>query len=82
MILKTLKEFSKHAESSKVTSEDRLQKAIEHFKAKEFTRKDYISLNKGISTATASRDLESGVKLGYIKRIGTKANAFYKLSRG
>lgn len=61
-ILTALKEFDSETKSVVITSEDRLQKAKDHFKNEEFSRKDYMELFKTVSSATASRDLKLGLK--------------------
>ena len=60
-----------------LTAEDRLDIASEKFGPKMFSRKDYLSLFKKISTATASRDLALGVRTKSIKMSGEKALAQY-----
>ncbi len=45
-----------------------------------FTRKDYLRNYKEISTATASRDLQAGVKKGVLTRTGDKRNSAYHFS--
>lgn len=42
-----------------------------------FSRKDYLEIHKDISTATASRDLLSGIKKGMIKKKGQKNQIQY-----
>ena len=42
-----------------------------------FTRKDYLTLFKTLSTATASRDLNAAVKNGVLKGIGEGNQARY-----
>jgi Fic family protein len=42
-----------------------------------FSRKDYIGIHKDISTATASRDLLSGIKKGILKKKGDKNQIQY-----
>jgi len=44
-----------------------------------FSRKDYMEVFKDISTATASRDLQEGVKSGVFEKEGDKRNTIYKL---
>ncbi len=61
-----------------LTAEDRLNLAKEKFEQKPFSRKDYLSIFKTISTATASRDLALGVKVRTIKMSGEKALAQYR----
>ena len=42
-----------------------------------FTRKDYMQVFKTLSTATASRDLNTAVKSGVLKRMGEGNQARY-----
>lgn len=42
-----------------------------------FTRKDYLSIFKTISTATASRDLQFGVQTGLLEKSGDKRTTRY-----
>lgn len=54
---------------------------IEYFMAggeNEFSRKDYMSLFKEISTATASRDLKKGIELGFFEKEGDKTKTMYR----
>ncbi len=44
----------------------------------EFTRKDYMNFFKGISSATASRDLANGFEKAYLSKIGNKNKTLYK----
>lgn len=46
-----------------------------------FTRKDYMAVFKGLSTATASRDLGKGVELGFFEKTGEKRNTVYRLKK-
>jgi hypothetical protein len=55
----------------------RLELAKSTLGNKSFTRKDYLSLFKTISTATASRDLQFGVQTGLLKKSGDKRTAKY-----
>lgn len=64
-------------ETKVMTSEERLNSAKEKFGCKEFSRKDYLRLFKDISTATASRDLKSGVDLGLLLKKGDKNRSVY-----
>ncbi|MFT5129110.1 MAG: Fic family protein [Rhodothermales bacterium] len=54
-----------------MTCEERLAQARDHFGASRFARKDYYRLHQTISTATASRDLKSGVTTGAVTAVGT-----------
>jgi Fic family protein len=51
--------------------------AQQNFQGNLFARKDYIQLFKGISSATASRDLTEGVADGSLQRLGDKARTRY-----
>lgn len=62
-----------------LTEQDRL----EHFASlhkNEFSRKDYMDVFKNISSATASRDLNKGVKLKLFEKTGEKNKTRYKIS--
>lgn len=59
-----------------MTTEDRL-KYFSEMTDKPFTRKDYMQVFKEISTATASRDLKTGVDLNYFEKSGDKKNTVY-----
>jgi Fic family protein len=62
-----------------MTSEDRIIYFSE-ISNKPFTRKSYMSIFTDISSATASRDLKSGVELGIFIKAGDKKNTTYKLN--
>lgn len=47
----------------------------------EFSRKDYMSVFKEISSATASRDLKQGVQLGLFEKEGDKTKTIYRIIR-
>lgn len=64
--------------SSVMSSEDRLSYFSETC-ASEFSRKDYMSVFKEISTATASRDLKHGVGLGLFEKEGDKTKTIYRI---
>jgi Fic family protein len=63
-----------------VTSEDRLQLALQSFGSGSFSRKDYLALFPTLSTATASRDLAAAVAGGNLVRSGEQAKARYSRS--
>lgn len=57
---------------------------IEYFIAqgnKEFSRKDYMSIFKDISSATASRDLKKGIELNYFQKHGDKNKTIYHVKK-
>jgi Fic family protein len=76
-ILKSLDDFTKVYQPAKPKILDRIEHALEFFGSKSFTRKDYLSLHKGLSTATASRDLAQAVKDKQLKKSGDKAQSVY-----
>ncbi|QTD36457.1 Fic family protein [Polaribacter batillariae] len=61
-----------------LNEKDRLEYYVSLNKTK-FTRKDYMNIFKGISSATASRDLKKGVEVGLFEKIGEKNKTIYKL---
>lgn len=79
MILRSLEEFSGDLVGGRANAMDRIEIAISHFKSRPFNRKDYLSLHKEISTATASRDLAQAVKIDRLQISGTKASATYRV---
>ena len=78
LILASLESFRDSYQPTKVKNSDRIRAALDYFGDQEFTRKDYIQLHKGISTATASRDIANAVQEGLLKKDGDKARASYK----
>lgn len=81
LILKSLKDFSADFRPSKPKNSDRIEMAIEHFGEAEFSRLDYLKLHRGLSTATASRDLAQAVAEKTLKKSGDKAQTIYKKSQ-
>jgi Fic family protein len=77
VILEALKEFLDELKPEPVTVEDRLEKANSYFGKREFSRKDYLAFFKSLSTSTASRDLQHGVKEKRLRKSGDKALARY-----
>lgn len=75
-ILAALKSFQQQTTRVKGPRE-RLDFARFKLGLKKFSRKDYLLLHDDISTATASRDLEYGVKQNIIKQDGSKNQARY-----
>lgn len=63
---------------NQMVTEDRLSYFSE-VATKPFTRKDYMTVFKELSTATASRDLKSGVDLNYFQKKGDKKNTVYTI---
>lgn len=79
IILKSLKEFDSEIIGIVMTSSDRLEKAREHFKKLQFSRKQYMELFKSISSATASRDLKEGLELGELTSEGSRNQTKYQI---
>lgn len=63
---------------NQMVTEDRLSYFSE-VATKPFTRKDYMTVFQELSTATASRDLKSGVDLNYFQKTGDKKNTVYSI---
>lgn len=78
LILESLKNFKDFYKPQKEKADDRIAAALDFFANKQFTRKDYIRQNMGISMPTASRDLAKAVKEGLLKKEGDKALTVYK----
>ena len=57
---------------------DRLSAAKQKFGEKDFSRKEYLRIFKGISTATASRDLRAGAESGILIKTGEKRLSVYR----
>lgn len=81
MIIQSLKNYSRPILTSKPKASDRIDKALKEFSSQSFTRKEYMSLHKGISSATASRDLAEAVREKLITVSGTKAKAMYRVKK-
>ena len=62
------------------TSVDRLQYFVSLSKS-EFSRKDYMTIFKDISSATASRDLKKGIEMNLFQKTGEKNKTLYLLSK-
>ena len=63
--------------SKKLSDEDRIQLFLEK-NENQFSRKDYMTYFKDISSATASRDLKNAVENGIILKKGDKITTTYK----
>ncbi len=77
-ILKSLSEFLDELKPEPLTTDSRLENASSRFGRSWFSRKDYIKFFKTISTATASRDLSSGVESKKLEKRGEKAITEYR----
>jgi Fic family protein len=78
IILESLEEYFNEFKPDEINDLDRLNLAKEHFKIKEFSRKEYLNLFKTISSATASRDLLKGLNKKLLKKIGANNQSRYK----
>ncbi|HBG70755.1 MAG: hypothetical protein A2W93_04395 [Bacteroidetes bacterium GWF2_43_63] len=61
-----------------ISSDDRIHAFRNSFTHEMFTRKDYIQFFRNISTATASRDLQSATEAGTIHKTGDKNQTIYR----
>jgi hypothetical protein len=77
LIHKSLVDYSKTTLPLPQDAISRLQEAKAHFQETSFSRKDYRMLHKMISTATASRDLMEGLKMGLLVSQGQKNQTVY-----
>jgi len=77
-IEKSLKQLIEETRGVILSAEKRLEIARTVLGEKTFSRKSYQNLLKTISTATASRDLHRGVKMGLLIRSGDKRTAVYQ----
>ncbi|PPK86736.1 Fic family protein [Neolewinella xylanilytica] len=62
-----------------LTNTERIEHFIEFSGKDSFTRKDYMTVFKDISTATATRDLKYGTENGYFKRSGKDRTSEYQI---
>ena len=81
LILKSLEQFQKDYKPNRIVSSDRITRAKQFFKNKEFVRVEYLKLFPEISTATASRDLAEGVNKKIFSIFGDKRSAKYKIKK-
>jgi len=75
-----IEEFLLELRPEPQTPEKRLSLFREQYKKSIFSRKDYMSFFKTISTPTASRDLLYGVTRKMLKKKGDKATTRYEFS--
>ena len=78
MIEKSLEEFVSLFRPVKDLPESRIEHAKKTFRKGWFTRKDYMSQYKTISSATASRDLRLGVEGGILLKKGERVTTQYQ----
>ena len=80
VIFQAVRDFLANVKPQTETAETRLKLAGDHFQKKPFSRKDYLTFHKNISTATASRDLLFGVKQKILKKSGARALTRYRFT--
>lgn len=78
MVYRALDDLVEAIRPEPANPETRLERACGQFGSTYFSRKDYLALYKSISSATASRDLKSGVDSGLLKKQGDKAQTVYQ----
>ncbi len=78
VIKKTLQQLI-GTQRTQLSGEERIQYFIDNFQSEEFSRKDYLAIFKDISTSTASRDLNKGVRLKQFEKIGDDRTTFYRI---
>ena len=76
-LLEALKDVFADVRPTTQRAPDRLMQARTELGSTWFSRKDYMQIHRQISTATASRDLERGVKQGWIAKRGNQARTQY-----
>jgi Fic family protein len=76
-----LREYGRLSSLKPMDVNMRLQHAKEVLQQKWFSRKNYLELYRDISSATASRDLEKGVKLNIITKTGKQNLTKYSFRR-
>jgi Fic family protein len=77
-IQQALQDFLGELRPEPATSSSRLEAARTHFGKTPFTRKDYLSLHKNISTATASRDLKQATQQRSLTTQGSHSQTTYR----
>jgi len=77
-ILEALQLYTQSARSPVQDFHSRLLSVQDTFGNNWFTRKEYLSLHKDISSATASRDLITGVTEGILKKKGERNQVMYR----
>jgi Fic family protein len=77
-IVATLSQHTDSQSSQIINPIQRLQYAREYLNQEWFHRKEYMTLHKDISSATASRDLILGVQENFLKKSNTNNKTCYK----
>ncbi len=79
-ILISLRKYNESSISQITNYKTRIEYAREHINKDWFSRKDYISLHKNISSATASRDLLEAISRNILKKTGEKNQVKYQFT--
>src|SRR5262249_17216033 len=82
LVKESLVAFMEAFRPSREDADARLDAAHHQFGSRLFSRKGSLALHKGISTATASRDLRDGVARDRLRMQGTRATARYCFAGG
>ena len=81
-MLETIKEatmeFTGNIKPVKQSTEMRIDVARHTLGKRYFSRKEYLNLHPGISTATGSRDLAIAVQNGLLEKTGEKSTTEYR----
>ncbi|KKB96460.1 Fic/DOC family protein [Candidatus Arcanobacter lacustris] len=77
LILESLNKYGKHINIKPQDAIARLEYAKESFKKVKFSRRDYMTIHRDISGATASRDLLHGIERNIIKKTGSNNQTTY-----
>lgn len=77
-ILEALDEYVQTVSGKPMDPDDRMRFAKTKLNESWFSRKDYITLHKNISSATASRDLLHGVEARLLEKSGEKNKTKYR----
>jgi len=77
-ILEALDEYVQTVSGKPMDPDDRIRFAKTKLNESWFSRKDYITLHKNISSATASRDLLRGIEARLLEKSGEKNKTKYR----
>ncbi|MBT3981297.1 MAG: Fic family protein [Bacteriovoracaceae bacterium] len=80
LVLNSLKEFSVGIKGVTLDSFGRLKQARNHFEDNLFSRKEYMTFFKNISSSTASRDLKVGGDRKILEKSGLRNQTKYKFN--
>ncbi|MBU2646920.1 Fic family protein [bacterium] len=78
LILSELDSLVQKLDGKRLTFEERIKQAAEHFGEQLFSRKEYLNYFEELSSATASRELKKAVDRGLLLKQGDKATARYR----